>query len=48
MKFVPDSELEQSMAGMKLSTAKKIDCTDAFDDLTLHILDKAKKYDNNW
>ena len=48
MKFVPDSEIEQAMSGMKLSTAKKIDCTDAFDDLTLHILDKAKKYDNNW
>ena len=48
MKFVPDSEAESFMEGMRLSTAKKLDCSDDFDKLTWSIIEKTEKYDNNW
>ena len=48
MKYVSESEADSFMSGMRLSTAKKIDCSDDFDKLTWYIIEKTEKYDNNW
>jgi hypothetical protein len=48
MKYVSESEADSFMSGMRLSTAKKIDCSDDFDKLTWYVIEKAEKYDNNW
>ena len=48
MKYVSESEADRFMSGMRLSTAKKIDCSDDFDKLTWYVIEKAEKYDNNW
>ena len=48
MKYVAESEYDKSMGGMRLSSAKKIDCTDDFDKLTWYVIEKAEKYNNNW
>ena len=48
MKYVAENEYDKFMDGMSLTTAKKLDCSDDFDALTWHIIEKAEKYDNNW